>query len=163
MKFIHTQKNLRSTPRKLRKVVDMVRGKDPKELLEVLPHVRKKAANGVYKALKTAIANAESRGATDDLILESIQVNEGPKLKRWRAGARGTAKPYSRRWSHLRIVLETKEEIKKKKSKKIQTKKGGVKSAGLKKESKGRGKTKTKKVNIKAKRTITRKVPQGDK
>lgn len=163
MKFIHTQKNLKSTPRKLRKVVDMVRGKDPKELLEVLPHVRKKAADGVYKALKTAMANAESRGATGDLILESIQVNEGPKLKRWKAGARGTAKPYSKRWSHLRIVLETKEEIKKKKSKKIQTKKGEIKSADFKKESKGRGKTKTKKVNIKAKRTITRKVPQGDK
>jgi len=163
MQFIHTQKNLKSTPRKLREVVNAVRGKDPREILEILPHVRKKAANGVYKALQTAIANAENLGVTGELTLVDIQVNEGAKLKRWRAGAKGMAKPYSKRWSHLRIVLESKDEVKKKKAKKIETKKGGLKSSGVKKESKGQGKTKARKVNIGGSKTTTRKVPQAGK
>lgn len=124
MKFIHTQKNMRTTPRKLREVVYLIKGKDPKEILEILPHVQKKAAEKLLKVLKTSIANAEQNGAEGKkLILKEIQVNEGPKLKRFRAGARGRAKPYKKRWSHLRIILETKEEKKLVKPKK-ETKKG---------------------------------------
>lgn len=161
MQFIHTQKNLKSTPRKLREVVNAIRGKDPREILEILPHVRKKAAGGVYKAMKSAVANAENLGVTGSLVLTDIQVNEGPKLKRWRAGAKGMAKPYSKRWSHLRIILESEDEIKKKKAKKVETKKGGVRSVSIKKAIKGRGKVKAKKVNVGDKKTITRKVPQA--
>ena len=113
MEYTHTQKNIRITPRKLREVVYLIKGKDPREILEILPHVQKKAAEKLLKVIKTAIANAEQNGAEGKkLVIKEIQVNEGPKLKRFRAGARGRAKPYKKRWSHLRIILETKEEKK---------------------------------------------------
>jgi len=113
MEYTHTQKNIRITPRKLREVTFLIKDKDPREALEILPHVQKKAAERLRKVLQTAIANAEQNGAEGKkLEIKEIQVNEGPKLKRFRAGARGRAKPYKKRWSHLRITLKLKEEKK---------------------------------------------------
>jgi large subunit ribosomal protein L22 len=51
------------------------------------------------------------------LIFKEIQINEGPSFKRWRAGSRGRIKPYKRRTSHIRVVLEAKESNKKKEAK----------------------------------------------
>ena len=119
MEYTHTQKNIRITPRKLREVVFLIKDKNPREILEILPHVKKKAAEKLIKVFKTAIANAEQNGAEGkELVIKEIQVNEGPKLKRFRAGARGRAKPYKKRWSHLRITLELKREVKVEKPKK---------------------------------------------
>ena len=113
MEYTHTQKNIRITPRKLREVVFLIKDKNPREILEILPHVKKKAAEKLIKVVKTAIANAEQNGAEGkELVIKEIQVNEGPKLKRFRAGARGRAKPYKKRWSHIRITLEVKEKVK---------------------------------------------------
>jgi hypothetical protein len=58
----------------------------------------------------TAIANAKQKDVNpSDLVFKEIQINEGPRLKRYRAGARGRAKPYKKRMSHIRIVLVVKE------------------------------------------------------
>lgn len=98
------------SPRKLRLVVPLVRNLPPGEALEVLPHVGKRAAEPIARVIKTAIANAkEKKIDVRDLIFKDIQINEGPRLKRWRPGARGRIKPYKRRMSHIRVVLETKE------------------------------------------------------
>jgi large subunit ribosomal protein L22 len=125
-----TQKFVRTSPRKLREVASLVRKMTPEEAMETLPHIRKKAASPLLKALKTVVANAKEKGAgLGDLVLKEIQINEGPRYKRWRAGARGTAKPYQKRTSHIRIVLKTKEKTKTKKTaeKKRATKRKGKK------------------------------------
>lgn len=88
----------------------MVKKLSPGEAIEVLPHTGKRAAGPLAKVIKSAIANAKQRKIGEgDLVFKEIQISEGPRLKRWRFGARGRAKPYKRRMSHIRVVLETKE------------------------------------------------------
>lgn len=134
MQVKSVQKNVRHSPRKLREVSPLLKEMTPLEAFEKLPFVKKRAAEPLRKALGTALANARQKGLSDtDLIFKEVQINEGPILKRWRAGARGMAKPYNRRWSHIRIVLETKEDAKvkkgkKKKDSKVKTKKVKSKS-----------------------------------
>lgn len=109
MEYKVTQKFVRETPRKLRLVADMVRGLPANDVVAFLPFVQKAAAQTIEKAVKTALAAAKEKGESpDSLVIKEIQINEGPRLKRWRAGARGRAKPYVRRMSHVKIVLEKK-------------------------------------------------------
>ena len=109
MEFIAIQKYLRTSPRKLREVVPVVKHLKPSDALNKLLFVRKRAALPLRKVVNTAIANAKQKGVSDiDLVFKEIQINEGPTLKRWRAGARGRAKPYEHRMSHIKVVLETK-------------------------------------------------------
>ncbi len=109
----------------------MARNLTPAEAIEKLPYVSKASGPIIMKALKTAVANATVKGANPEtLVLKEIQVNEGPRLKRYRPGSRGTAQPYQKRMSHLRIVLEAKtnsksKTLKPKKIQKAKSKKGG--------------------------------------
>lgn len=104
------QKFIVVSPRKLREVAALVSKLTPKDAVEKLPFLRKRASEPLKKVIGTAIANAKQKGLKeDDLTFAEIQINEGPKLKRWRAGARGRAKPYKRRMSHIRVVLTTKD------------------------------------------------------
>lgn len=140
MQFRTTQKYIRTSPRKLREIASLVRNMTPQEALETLPHIRKRAANPILKALKTAIANARQKGANPgDLTLKEIQINKGPSYKRWRAGGRGMVKPYQKRTSHIRIIVEAKKETKaapkkaeEKKEKKV-TRTKAIKKKGAKK------------------------------
>ena len=131
MEFISTQRYLRISPRKLRQVASVARELTPAEAIEKLPYISKRSGPIITKALKTAVANATAKGANPEaLVLKEIQVNEGPKLKRYRAGSRGAAKPYQKRMSHLRIVLEAKTNSKSKtlnskQIQKVKSKKGG--------------------------------------
>lgn len=110
MEIKATQKFVRMSPRKLRLVTPLVKNLSPAKALEVLPHVGKKAAGPLSKVIRTAIANAKVKKIGEgDLVFKEIQINEGPRLKRWRAGAKGRVKPYTRRMSHIRIILESKE------------------------------------------------------
>ena len=108
MQIVHTQKFIRTSPRKLSLVADVVRNMDPARAIEILPHVEKRAAEPLLKVIKTAVANAKDRRITGDLVIKEIQVNTGPSLKRGRAVSKGRWHPYKRRMSHVRIVLETK-------------------------------------------------------
>jgi len=104
------QKFVRMSPKKLRVVTYMIKNLKPIKAIEILPHIEKKAAEPLIKVIKTAIANAKQKKVSEnDLVFKEIQINEGPRLKRWRAGARGLVKPYKRRMSHIRVVLETRE------------------------------------------------------
>ena len=139
MEITATQKFVHMSPRKLRLVVPLVKNMQPTKALEILPHIGKRAAEPLAKVIKTAIANAKVKKlSAADLVFKEIQINEGPRLKRWRPGAKGKVKPYIKRMSHIRVVLETKEpEAIKKARKKIEAEsKSTVKSAKTKRKTK---------------------------
>lgn len=99
-KFIHT------SPRKLRLVADMIRQMVPDDALKVLDITPKDAAKDLSKAVKTVLANGKQKGIDEKLVyFKQIEINEGTRMKRFRAGTRGRAKPYKRRMSHIKIVL----------------------------------------------------------
>lgn len=122
MQAISTQKFVRVSPRKLRLVADMVRGKNVTEVLEFLPFVEKRAVLPIEKVIKSAQANAVVKGANPaELKIEKIEIGEGPKLKRFRPVSRGQAHGYVRQMSHIRVIVSTdgkKVEKKNKKAKK---------------------------------------------
>ena len=100
--------HIRIAPRKVRTVVDTVRGKSVSQALSILAFTRKKAALPVQKLLKSAVANAaENNGISDvdTLVIDCIMVDEGPTLKRYMPRARGRATPIRKRTSHIRIIL----------------------------------------------------------
>lgn len=87
----------------------MIKHLKPTDAVERLPFVKKLAAKPLRKTILTAIANAKQKGINpEDLFFKELQINEGPRLKRFQAAARGRIKPYKRRMSHIRVVLETK-------------------------------------------------------
>jgi large subunit ribosomal protein L22 len=100
--------HIRISPRKVRMVVDTVRGKSVSQALSILGFTRKKAALPVQKLLKSAVANAVENGGISDvdtLVIDRIMVDEGPTLKRYMPRARGRATPIRKRTSHIRIML----------------------------------------------------------
>jgi large subunit ribosomal protein L22 len=100
--------HIRISPRKVRMVVDTVRGKSVSQALSILGFTRKKAALPVQKLLKSAVANAVDNGGISDvdaLVIDRIMVDEGPTLKRYMPRARGRATPIRKRTSHIRIML----------------------------------------------------------
>lgn len=111
------QKYIRMSPRKVRLVVDVIRGLEPKQALEHLAFMRKAAAVPVTKTIKQAMANAVKNQniKEENLRFESIQVGEGPVFKRWQAVSRGRAHPILKRTSHIKVILRAAEELKTKK------------------------------------------------
>ena len=100
--------NVRISPRKVRMVVDTVRGKSVSQAVHILTYTRRKAAKPVQKLLNSAIANASENDGimdVDDLVIDRITVDEGPTLKRFMPRARGRATPIRKRTSHIQIVL----------------------------------------------------------
>jgi large subunit ribosomal protein L22 len=104
--------HVRISPRKVRMVVDTVRGKSVSQAMSILEYTRKRAAQPVQKLLKSAVANAvENDGVSDvdNLVIDRIAVDEGPTLKRFTPRARGRATPIHKRTSHIRIALRERE------------------------------------------------------
>lgn len=96
---------LRIAPRKVRLVADMIRRKKIEEAQAILNFTIKRASQPLLKLLNSAIANAKNIDSKN-LYISKITVNEGPKLKRWRAGARGRAFPIQKKTSHITLILE---------------------------------------------------------
>ena len=99
------------SPQKARLVVDLVRGKDVIEALNILKFVPNKAAHPVSKLIASAMANGEENFGVsrNDLYIHSIVADQGP-TRRWRKfGARGRFKPWQRRSSHISVVLRERE------------------------------------------------------
>lgn len=106
-KFIHTP------PRKLRLVVDMVRKMAPLKALDISRVTPKLAAIDLAKALETVLANAKQSGLdTSKLIFKKLEINESIKMRRFRAGTKGRAKPYKKRMAHIKIVLSDEKGVK---------------------------------------------------
>ena len=120
---------LRIAPRKVRLVADLIRGKTVEEAQTILNFTIKKTAQPLLKLLKSAIASAKHNYQLEEsnLYISKITVDEGPKLKRWRARARGVASEIQKKTSHVTLVLE---EIVKKPPKKVKK----VKPKVIKKE-----------------------------
>ncbi|MCX7955737.1 MAG: 50S ribosomal protein L22 [Patescibacteria group bacterium] len=107
-------KNLIISPKKLRFYLKSIKKLSPKEALDYLFYGKQKATKILYQAIKSAIANAKQTLKIDENLLKFkvLAIDEGIKLKRYRPGSRGTAKPILKRRSHIKIVL-TKDLIKK--------------------------------------------------
>jgi len=99
-------RRLRISPRKVRMVADLVRRKPAAQAINILKFAPKKAVGPVAKLLNSAIANAKGNDMKEsELFIKKITVDEGPKLKRWRARAMGRANTILKRTSHITIVL----------------------------------------------------------
>jgi len=97
---------LRVAPRKTRLVVDLIRGKNVEEAINILTFTRRSASEPVRKLIESALANAEAADANvDDLYVEQIFVDEGPTLRRFRPRAQGRATRINKRTSHVTCVL----------------------------------------------------------
>ena len=102
-------KNYRQSPRKVRLLADLVRGKKIADALTTLQFVDKRAAEPFAKVIKSAVANAESQGqATSNLIVKTVSVDKGPTYKRMMPRARGSAGRINKRNSHILVELGTK-------------------------------------------------------
>ncbi len=101
-------KYVRMSPRKVRLVAEMVRGRQVEEALAALEHVPKAAAKPIAKAIRSAAANAEENYglASADMYIKNHTVDGGPTLKRGRIGARARFKPILKRTSHITVVLD---------------------------------------------------------
>lgn len=101
------QKNVRITPRKLRAVADLVRGRELPEINDMLSTLNLRGARVVNETIRQAVANAVNNLGHDETTLElrTIMINEGPTYKRFRAGARGRAKAYEKKTSHILVEL----------------------------------------------------------
>jgi len=114
-------RNYRQSPRKVRLLADLIRGKDVSRALPVLDVLSKRAALPVKKLLESAIANATNNEGVskESLFVKEIRVDEGPTLKRIRPRARGSAHPIRKRTSHIMIVLGENEKVAPVKSKEV--------------------------------------------
>ncbi len=101
---------VRIAPRKCRLVVDLVRGKKVADALGILANVNKSASPVVAKLIKSAAANAVNNNKMDEskLYVDTIYVNEGPRLKRYMPRARGSASSIIKRTSHISVVVKEK-------------------------------------------------------
>ena len=109
-------RHIRMSARKVRLVVDQIRGKSVNEAYSILQFSKKSAAEPVGKTLRSAVANAQVRSQdggsvldVDDLVVSEAFVDEGPTLKRWKAAAQGRAAPRRHRTSHITVVVDSKD------------------------------------------------------
>ncbi len=102
-------KNYRQSPRKVRLIADLVRGKKVNDALTTLQFVEKRASEPFAKVIRSAQANAVQAGeSADKLFIKMVAVNKGTILKRFRARARGSASRINKRNSHITVELGTK-------------------------------------------------------
>ena len=101
-------KYVRMSPSKLKPVTDLVRGKDLNEALTILKFTPGKSAELVEKVVQSAKANAENNFDMDPdkLYVAEIYANQGPTMKRWRAGSQGRAGAILERSSHIGVTLK---------------------------------------------------------
>ena len=116
MDFQASHMYAKTTARKARYVVDLIRGMPVDHALDTLKFVHRRAARLVEKVIRSALANAEQNVEVDieSLYISKALVDEGPLLgmrPRWRPISRGRAVPIRKRLSHIRIILSTTEEV----------------------------------------------------
>jgi len=108
MQVVTRINEIKTSTRKVRIVADAVRGLSVAQAQDALSVIDKRGAHHLDKALKSAIANAvnNSKMEKNNLVIKTIDVNEGAFLKRFRPSTRGRVHPYKKRTSNIRIVLE---------------------------------------------------------
>ncbi len=104
-------KNYRQSPKKVRMVADVIRGKKVTEAMEMLTFVDKRSALPIQKLLKSAVANAAHNhglNSVNDLFIKEIRVDDGITYHRMMPRARGSGAPIKKRCSHVKVVLDIK-------------------------------------------------------
>ncbi len=104
-------KSFRESPRRVRMVAEMIRGKKVHEALAVLRFQPRKAARMLTKVLNSAVANAEANedADADKLIVTRVDIDGGPVQKRWMQRSMGRANRITRRTSHVKVVVDVTE------------------------------------------------------
>ncbi|MCI1245722.1 MAG: 50S ribosomal protein L22 [Bacilli bacterium] len=104
-------RDVRVTPRKVRLVVDIVRGKDVKDALALLHRVNRAACAPVGKLIKSAAANATNNFGLDEsrLYVAEIQASDGVRMKRFIPRAKGSGSPIIKRMANIRVVVKERE------------------------------------------------------
>ena len=127
-------KYIRLSPRKVRQVMDLIRGKKIGEALAILKFTPKRAAAAIEKVVKSAVANAEHNQELDKdaLFIAEAFVDQGPTLKRTSPRAMGRADLMRRRTSHITVVVRENEAAVIEKEKAAGGKKKAVKKAAVK-------------------------------
>jgi large subunit ribosomal protein L22 len=108
MAYTAVHRYARISPRKVRLIADLVRGKFADEALDILRYQPQRGARLIEKVLRSAMANAEDRRAANlaELIVTDVRVDGGPMIKRMQPHARGMASVIKRRMSHIHVALE---------------------------------------------------------
>lgn len=104
--------NYRQSPRKVRLIADLIRGKTASQAMHILGLLPKRGAEPMMKLVKSAVANAKE-GNAEQLVISAIQVNGGVVLKRMMPRARGRGFPIKKRTSHITLSLSEKTATKK--------------------------------------------------
>ncbi len=104
------QKYIRTSPRKLRLIAQVMAKMSPTEALEQLKFLNKRAAKPLLKVVKQAVANATNNNKLklENLKFKQIEILAGSIQKRWRAVSRGRAHEIFKRTSHIKVILEDK-------------------------------------------------------
>ena len=100
-------KYVRMSPSKARDFARAIQGMPVPSAVKMTKLSERKAAAMIGKTLKSAVANAENNAglSAEDLIVKQAVIEDGPRMRRYRAGARGMYKPYKKRMSHIRSVV----------------------------------------------------------
>ncbi len=102
-------KFLRVSPTKVRKIMDLVRGKPVPVAQSILIHLNKPSKEKIVKVLESAVANAKQKGLTEDqLVVSKIVADQGPMWKRFRAATFGRASEVLKKTSHITVELDLK-------------------------------------------------------
>lgn len=110
MKVKSVAKNIRISPRKMKPIANLVRGKSVKEASAILKFTPRKGARLLIKVLDSAVANAENNHGmdVDKLYVSEVYANQAPTMKRFTAGSMGRANPVLRRTSHIGVSVSEK-------------------------------------------------------
>ena len=108
--FKNTLKHQRIRPNKLRRLANLIRHKELGFALQILRNIPHKGSEHIYKMLKSTYSNAIQSGVSnnDSFFVEDIQINEGPRMKRYKARARGRMFGIIKRTSHISLSISTK-------------------------------------------------------
>jgi len=113
MEAVAKARHIHQSARKVRQVLDEVRGKQVENAINLLHFTPKKAAKIIEKTLRSAVANAVNREGSevdaDKLFIKEAFCDEGPTMRRFRPRAMGRATIIRKRTSHLTIVVAEKE------------------------------------------------------
>ena len=105
-------RHIRISPKKVRLVVDQIRGKKIADARSILAFSERTAAEPVAKVLNSAVANAVNNHGmrAESLVVKATYVDEGPTLKRIRPRAKGSASRINKRTSHITVIVAPREE-----------------------------------------------------
>jgi len=114
MQFKAKSKNIPFSPFKLRPLIDVVRGKNATYALQWLATQSLQRVRPIKKLIESAVANAKNLQGVEgaDLLVKHIVVDQGRSFRYYKPGSMGKAAPQRRRFSHISVVLESKQQAK---------------------------------------------------